>query len=433
MNLGRLLQTRLDSTTKGLPDIGDHELLLEDVPVMGWNVLTGDLPTPLATLDESALRANSSWMSQFIAGHQLHICPHGKTTMAPQLFQRQLADGAWGITVSNMQQLRVCRKFGVSRVLMANQLVDEHDIRELMIILRDDWSFDFRCLVDSMDNVHRLFAIANEFQVGRPLQLLIEGGTQNGRTGCRSLDEAIELARLIDRYAPALELTGVEGFEGVIDSIDNKSAEAAVGRFLDYLGDLVTNLLSAGLLRTPKPLLTIGGSIYFDLVASHPVVALLKNRCDIVLRSGCYLTHDSLMLQDNMQRIHERSKMLGIPASAFRPALKVWGVIQSIPEPGLAILNVGKRDVSFDIHLPRAEKWFRRDLHRLPQPMPVMTTTTQINDQHLFLEVPDHSPLRIGDMIGLGVSHPCTTFDKWRLLYVINDDYDVTEGILTFF
>jgi D-serine dehydratase len=108
-------------------------------------------------------------------------------------------------------------------------------------------------------------------------------------------------------------------------------------------------------------------------------------------------------------------------------------VIQSIPEPGLAILNVGKRDVSFDIHLPRAEKWFRRDLHRLPQPMPVMTTTTQINDQHLFLEVPDHSPLRIGDMIGLGISHPCTTFDKWRLLYVINDDYDVTEGILTFF
>lgn len=433
MNLGRLLQTRLDSTTKGLPDLGGREVTLADISELRWNLLTGALPTPLATLHDSALRTNSAWMREFTSRNGLKICPHGKTTMAPQLFQRQLADGAWGITVSNVQQVRVCRKFGVRRVLMANQLVDERDIRELLGMLREDPSFDFRCLVDSVDNVRRLHAMARESNIAGPLQLLIEGGPTNGRAGCRSLESAVELARVIYSCAPFLELTGVEGFEGVIDAGGNDGAEVAVARFLDYLGELMTTLVGNGLLRTPRPLLTIGGSIYFDLVASHPVVRSLRDRCDIILRSGCYLTHDSLMLHENLQRIRQRSRDLDIPPAAFRPALTVWGVIQSMPEAGMAILNVGKRDVSHDIDLPVAEKWFRRDLHRLPQSMPVATTTTQINDQHLFLKIPEDAPLRIGDLIGLGVSHPCTTFDKWRLLYIIDDDYGVIEGILTFF
>jgi D-serine deaminase-like pyridoxal phosphate-dependent protein len=45
--------------------------------------------------------------------------------------------------------------------------------------------------------------------------------------------------------------------------------------------------------------------------------------------------------------------------------------------------------------------------------------------------------MRIGDVVRLGLSHPCTAFDKWRLVPVITDhtqpDPYVVDLIHTFF
>jgi D-serine dehydratase len=190
--------------------------------------------------------------------------------------------------------------------------------------------------------------------------------------------------------------------------------------------------MDRGLFSGFRPILSIGGSMYFDLVATHPDVEALRDRCEVVLRSGCYLTHDSGMLTENFSRVRARTPVVAA-GPAFRPALTVWGLVQSMPEPGLAILNVGKRDVSYDVDLPVAERWFRSGLHAEAVPVPEPTVAVQLNDQHLMLRVAADSRYRVGDVLGLGVSHPCTTFDKWRLLYVVNERLDVTEGILTFF
>ena len=72
---------------------------------------------------DSALAHNHAWMRDFTAATGVLLAPHGKTTMAPQLFAQQLEAGAWGMTVANVQQLGICARFGVRRVLMANQLL----------------------------------------------------------------------------------------------------------------------------------------------------------------------------------------------------------------------------------------------------------------------------------------------------------------------
>mgnify|MGYP000908490021 CR=1 FL=1 len=41
--------------------------------------------------------------------------------------------------------------------------------------------------------------------------------------------------------------------------------------------------------------------------------------------------------------------------------------------------------------------------------------------------------LSIGDLIGVGISHPCTTFDKWRVMLVVDDDYRVVDTLTTWF
>lgn len=433
MILTDLLSTTLDSTVKGLPDLSGSTVLLQDIATRGWNLLAGDLPVPVATLDRSRMAGNSRWMRDFTQRHGVKLCPHGKTTMAPQLFERQFADGAWGITVATVHQMRVCRRYGVQRILMANQLVGAQEIRSVLNELADDPSFDFYCLVDSADNVRQLHEAALATQIGRPLQVLLEGGVHGGRTGCRSHEEALSLARRVGECSPQLALCGVEGFEGAIDCSDPSDSEAAVGNFIGSLSALLQACEDQGLFGKREPLLTIGGSIYFDLVATHRDVRALQGKCEIVLRSGCYLTHDSRMLTENFQRIRARTADPGVAGEAFRPALTVWGRVQSMPEPGLAILNVGKRDVSYDVDLPVAELWFRSGLHNVPVGIPGSAAVTQVNDQHAFLQLPVDSPLRVGDLVGLGVSHPCTTFDKWKLLYVLDEEYDVVEGILTFF
>jgi D-serine dehydratase len=430
MRLDELLDSPVDPTAKGWP--AAPALPLRAVGQQGWNVLRGDLPLPVALIKASALRHNSRWMRTFLEHFGVAICPHGKTTMAPQLFARQLADGAWGITVATVQQLRVCRRFGVQRVIMANQLVGQQAIREVLAELRADPTFWFACLIDSRETVEQLAAEARDFGHDRPLQVLLEGGYAGGRTGCRTLEQALAVARAA-AAAPELALIGVEGFEGLITGPSPGETAATVERFLAFLAEVARACAAEDLFAPGRVLLSAGGSAFFDQVTRRLHEAGIEREVEVVLRSGCYLTHDSKMYRDLFASMRDREPALDAFGTGLQPALELWAFVQSTPEPGRAIATLGKRDVSFDVDLPVPEQWFRPGVHTRPQPLGAGFAVTGLNDQHAYLALPDDSPLRVGDMLSFGISHPCTTFDKWQLLYVVDDDYRVIEAIRTFF
>src|SRR5262245_6052188 len=212
--LAALDASTIDDTFKGFPPAAPA-VKLGDIGKQGWNLLKGDLPFPVAVLKTSALDHNSRWMDRFRKEQGVELCPHGKTTMSPHLFQRQLKDGAWGITVATTQQLRIARTYGVSRVIMANQLVDPQGIRYVLAEMKRDSNFEFYCLVDSPAAVQRLAELAKTANVGRPLRLLLEGGVAGGRTGCRTVEQAAAVAKAVMQAQPHVILRGVEGFEGI--------------------------------------------------------------------------------------------------------------------------------------------------------------------------------------------------------------------------
>jgi len=430
MNLERLLATTVEPTTKGWP-AGAGALSLGAVGQQGWNLLRQDLPLPVALLKGSALSHNSRWMRQFRERFDVALCPHGKTTMAPQLFARQLADGAWGITVATVQQLMVCRRFGVPRVLMANQLVGRQAIRRVLAELEADPGFEFLCLVDSHEGVEALRQGLRETPIGRPLPVLLEGGVAGGRTGVRSLEAGLVLARAI-AGAPELALAGVEGFEDVVGG-PIAEAEPKIEAFLAFLVELASACARADLFAPGPVILSAGGSKHFDQVTRAFRGAKLGREVRIVLRSGCYLSHDSKIYTDAFARLEARTPEVKELGAGLSPALELWAAVQSTPEPGLAIATMGKRDVSYDLDLPLPRQWFRPDLHQRPQDLGPGFQVLGLYDQHTCLRVPETSPLRVGDLVSFGISHPCTTFDKWQLLYVVDDDYTVTEAIRTFF
>ena len=432
MNLDSLLQTNLDRCVKGVPPAAGG-LRLGEVRRRGWNLLKGDLPLPVAVIKRAALDHNSRWMRRFLELTDARIAPHGKTTMAPQLFAKQLADGAWGITVASVGQMMVCRSFGVERVVLANQLIGRQEIATVADELRRDPAFDFYCLVDSPEGVRRLLEVTGNADIGRPLQVLLEGGFAGGRTGCRTTEEALAVARAVKAAAPHLALRGVEGFEGLLTSGPAAEQDVKVSAFLDYLVE-IARLCASEKLFAPGPIiLTAGGSAFFDLAATRLHNAVALQGVEVVIRSGCYLTHDSKSYRDMVARLMERMPAARSLGEGLKPALEVWAYVQSRPEPGRMIATMGKRDAGFDMTLPVLEQWYRPGAHATPQPTNGLGTVVALNDQHAHIEVPKDAPFQVGDLLSFGVSHPCTTFDRWQLIYEIDESHNVIGAIRTFF
>ncbi|MDP6706931.1 MAG: amino acid deaminase [Alphaproteobacteria bacterium] len=421
----------LDGATKGVPP-GAEPFPLAEIGAKGWNLLQGDLPLPLAVLKDSALRHNSDWMRRFLELSGAKLSPHGKTSMSPQLFARQIEDGAWAITVATAQQIEICRRFGFDRVILANQLVGRPAIDYVLAELARDPSFDFYCLVDSTAGVDLLARAAREAAVGRPLQVLLEGGTAGGRTGCRTAEEALAVAHAVAAAAPHLALRGVEGFEGLIPGETTAAQDRSVGTFLDFLVEIARAVDRLGLFADGPILLTAGGSAFYDLVVERFQSAGLAGEVAVMTRSGCYLTHDSGLYQRFFERLSDRTAVADL-GDGPRAAFEVWAYVQSRPEPGKAILTMGRRDAGTDAEWPRPLRWFRPGLHDGPVDAPEGSAVVDMNDQHTHMTVAEDAPYQVGDMVAFGISHPCTTFDKWDLIPLVDDAYTVVSAVKTYF
>lgn len=417
-----LLDPLLGPWLKGFPHAAPP-LRRSEVAAQGWNLWAGDLPLPLAVVKVAQLRHNLQWMQQFVERQGIAFAPHGKTTMSPQLFQAQVQQGAWGITVATIAQLRVAVQSGVQRVLIANQVLQAVDLREVARLLNDTPGLRVVFLLDSAAQLK----LIEQLQLPAPLEVLVELGVPGGRTGVRSHDDAVALARAAHDSA-AVRLVGVECYEGLgvkgQDEPDRASSHALMAR----VHALARELDAHGLFEAEEVIVSAGGSGIFDLVApalkpvlSRPVVG--------VLRSGCYVTHDDGNYRRLVGAVNRR---LGCDRG-LEAALEVWTMVQSMPEPGLALLTGGRRDLSYDIEMPVPVRWCPAGSHR-PQAVPASWAVSGMNDQHAYLRL-GHEPgsLKVGDRVALGISHPCTTFDKWRWMALIDDDGTVVDALITCF
>ena len=417
---------------KGVPG-GIGEVPLDQVAQQGWSLLEEDLPMPAAVIKQAALHHNSRWMKGYLAMTGSLLAPHGKTTMSPALFGLQLADGAWGIALSTPHQMHVARRFGFRRILLANQLVGRAAIEWVVEELNSDPQFEFYCLVDSTENLDQLARAARRGGLKRPLRVLVELGFLDGRTGCRTVESALVVARHAASLGDVIALYGVEGFEGIIRAPTEAETIMRVEDFLSQMVALADACARENLFADGLVLFSAGGSAFFDLVSRRLGTIALRQEHAVVLRSGCYLTHDAVMYTYLFAQLKHRAPALAEHLGELQPALEVWAYVQSMPEPGRAILALGKRDISYD-HMPVPIAWFRPGgLAQEPQPAGDGYRVVAMHDQHCVMTAPADSPWRVGDLVGLGISHPCLTFDKWRVLHLVDDAYRVTGSIRTYF
>lgn len=423
----------LTAHLKGLPSkaIG---LTPETLGKAHLRLLAGDLPLPAAVLKRTALTHNSTWMRDFTRRAGVSLCPHGKTTMAPQLFQRQMEDGAWGITAATASHVRIYRTFGIRRIILANQLVGRANFNMILDELADDPEFEFFMLIDSVAGLKELQTAVQEHGKVETVNVLLEVGIRNGRTGIRNIEDGLILGRAIHAAGPLVCLRGIEAFEGVFGGDNHAKIELSVHTMMETIAALAKVGCDEEWFAPGEVILTAGGSAFFDLAAAVLNAVEANRPIHVVLRSGCYLSHDSLHYQRMQARMRERSPDLWGKGPSLQNALEVWAYVQSVPETHRAICSLGKRDISYDLEMPQPLWWFRPGTHSRPQEVPSSIRTTALNDQHAYVDSLNEPNIwQVGDMVGFGVGHPCTTFDKWPLLFEVNDSYEVVGGIRTYF
>ncbi|MFG3514515.1 amino acid deaminase [Streptomyces bobili] len=416
--LARLAEERVDHRFKGLPPDADG-LTVGELAAQRRNLFTGGFSTPVLALSAERLDHNLRLMETYATRHGLAFAPHGKTSMAPRLFRRQIEHGAWGITLAVPHQVRVARAYGVRRVFLANELVDPAALRWTAAELAADPGFSFVCYVDSVRGVELMDAALRG--AARPLDVVVELAAGEGaRTGVRTEEECAAVADAV-AAAPALRLVGVAGYEGEVPGADPQRVHAWLRRLVALAVDFDKAGRFAGV---DEIIVSAGGSAWFDAVAdvfagipelSLPVLKLL--------RSGAYVSHDD----GHYRRITPFNRVPG--EGALEPAFRLWAQVVSRPSAEQAFVNAGKRDAAYDLDLPFAQAVRRDGVERVAAGIEV----SALSDQHAWLRTAPDADLEVGDWVGLGLSHPCTSFDKWQLIPLAEADGTVVDYIRTFF
>ncbi|MFI7874904.1 alanine racemase [Streptomyces salinarius] len=420
--LAELAGERVDHRFKGLPPDA-YGLTLAELAGQRRNLFTDGFATPVLALSAERLEHNLKLMETYAARHGLAFAPHGKTSMAPQLFHRQIEHGAWGITLAVPHQVWVARAFGIGRIFLANELVDAAALRRLAAELDADPEFRFVCYVDSVRGVELMDAALTAAGAARPVDVVVELGAGAGaRTGARTEADCAAVADAV-AGTRTLRLAGVAGYEGEVPDADPERVHAWLRRLVALAADFDKAGRFEGL---EEIVLSAGGSAWFDAVAdvfaevpglSRPVLKLL--------RSGAYVSHD-----DGHYR--EVTPFNRVPAEgALEPAFRLWTQVVSRPSAEQAFANAGKRDAAYDLDLPFAQ--VVRPADGGPERPAAGIAVSGLSDQHAWLRTGPGAELEVGDWVGLGLSHPCTSFDKWQLIPVAEADGTVVDYIRTFF
>jgi D-serine dehydratase len=400
---------------------------LKELNNKGWNLLAEEVSFPIAVIKEKQLLNNAKWMQHFSDKASVKLAPHGKTSMAPDLFKLQLEQGCWGMSLATVPQVINAYEHGVNRIIMANQLVGAYHMKLIANLLQTS-DLEFYCFVDSIENVHALGQYFTDENIS--LNILIEVGVLQGRCGWRDLQNIEHLLDAIKQY-PLLRLCGVSFYEGVIHGND---AKEKIVTFINSVCKMVNQLWNDNRFDTQDIIITGAGSAWYDVVCQVLTSSNILQGINFtpIIRPGCYLIHDTGIYQSAQNEIISRSQLACDVSGELVSNLELWAYVHSVPEQGLAIIGLGKRDVAFDAGLPMPETVYRPG-NKKPIAIEGTCEVTNIMDQLCMMKFCHKTTLQPGDIVSFSTSHPCLTMDKWRQIGLIDSDFVVKKIIETFF
>lgn len=406
-----------DSSIRGVPP--GESFRNSSIKSKNLSPKDGSMVLPVLTLDQSALRANTDHFLEFAKAEGLLLAPHAKTPMMPSFAASLVAGGAWGATVANVQQLSAMLAAGMTHIIYASPPGGRTGASHLATAVSLYPHAEIFVFLDSVETVKALDA-ALDRHGGTRVFGLIEVGI--GRTGARDARTAIAIQDAILATNGRITLAGVATYEAA--AVTGPDYQETFQRLFGLLEQTFLNVHHA-VGDTAPLMITAGGSTFFDEVFKSIGPIARASGASLILRSGAIFFSDDGLYQRAFEAMSARGFSKRI-AQAIKPVLSLWAEVISCPEPGLAIGAFGMRDAPNDQGLPVIRRVFRNgeELAISPAEIPIVE---KLNDQHAFIRSCDI--LQVGDILELGISHPCTAFQRWNIVYGL-DDRGIVESLL---
>lgn len=432
-----ILNSKIDTKFKGLLNL--KKIKIRDIPNKKWNILKQDIQFPILTINENKFNKNLISMKKYSDANNVYLAPHCKTSMSPQLLNKIEELGCWGFTAANNQQLMVLLQMGVKKIILANLITNESNLLNIFELLKKHKHVsELYVCVDSRFGVNLINKISKKYSFNKKIKVLIEIGITNSRSGIRNLSALKSLIKSIVKLPPNFILSGILFYEGAAKSNNYQITLKKVKKIIMFGITCINFLARNNLIRNDEYIISGGGSEFFDLVVFYIRKFNKFKKTRIIIRPGSYIAYGHGYYMSVLKKLDIRKKILiknkiYKASELFSPSLELWAYIISQQDDGKAILNFGKRDVSYDLGLPIPLAIYRNSklIKKIEKNNKIKIF--KLNDQHAFIKFNKGFDIKVGDLLKFGVSHPCITLDNWNTLFMINSNYLIKEGIKTFF
>ncbi len=433
--LKEIEETKINLKIKGIPFLKSKSV--KKIKLEKLNIIKENIQFPILSIDKLQLIKNIRIMKNFAVKNNLSLAPHCKTFMSPQLINNHLKK-TWGLTISNNQQLSTIINLNVKNIIYGNLIVNEANLIQYLDIVKKYRKLTniYYC-IDSLFGLNLLIKVVTKKKYKFKIRILIELGTKNGRCGIRNFKSFKKIVISLNNIPKNILVSGLFFYEGAIKNSSLSKVSKKIMDLLQFTFRCHEELVYQNLYKEKIKLISGGGSEYFDLVTKYFNKFNTKNDTKLILRPGSFIAYGHGYYEKKINNLKKRNIIKSVSDKNkffFKPSLLLWSHVLSINDNGIAIVNFGKRDVSFDLGNPIPINVYRNNkIYRNNETKPNNLNVFKLNDQHAFLKYNNKIRLNIGDLISFGISHPCITLDKWKYVFLINSKFDVIDVYQTFF
>ena len=284
-----------------------------------------ELDTPALVLDLEQLQQNIDKVHSFFEGQTAKLRPHVESHRCPTIAHQQLDAGGTvgGISVTTVGQAEVFAQAGISDIAIANEVVTAQKIVRLCALTH---RAKITVAVDSADNVRSLSEAAQA--AGVTLNVVVDIHTRLERCGVEPGHPAVDLAKVISQ-SKGLRFAGLTAYEGTLITDTPEELSTQSKNLIQPVLDTREMVEAAGL---EVSVVSVGGTHNYEIAGAMPGVTEVP--------AGTYALMDHRY-------------------SASRPGLKsaakVMATVTSLPEPGKAILDTGKKATGDDTGFPNID------------------------------------------------------------------------------
>ena len=340
------------------------------------------IPSPSLVVYLAQVQYNIEHAIATVDGDVSKLRPHAKTHKTAEIIAMERDAGILKHKCATMREAEMLAQNGIEDILIAYQMVGPNVKRFASLQLKYP-DADFKVVVDHQEAVTALSSAVAKY--GLSVKVMLDLDVGMNRTGIPVGDAAVDVYARIEAVE-GLQPWGLHVYDGHIHDGDVAERKASCDKSLVQVEEMKDRLASRGF---EVPLIVMGGTPTFPIYAKTPGVETSP---------GTFVFHDY-------------GYSTRYPDLGFTPAALLLSRVISIPTPHRITLDLGHKAIAAD---PDGVRGVVLNVENAEVSMQ--------HEEHWAINVPDSSPMHIGQEIYVCPTHICPCVALHPFYYVVDTD-----------